>query len=396
MRVLLVSSGSGSRGGGEIFLSYLGKGLADRGHEIIMWIPKHARMDELAEKCARFARVLRADYYNTYDYRARSLSTCSNWGASRRIADEWKALRPDIIHINKQNLEDGLDLLRAARLCALPSVCTIHLTQTARYLRARAAWLRDMIARSQLRRYKGVFVTVQERRREILCGYLSERVRTTTIFNGVPRVDPAALRSLRKAKRQELGLTDDAVLVLGVGRLVAQKQPMRFLRIAQELHGRVPNSHFLWVGDGKLGDRWQEAIVSQQLDRFVSSVGWQRDVLPYFAAGDLLLHVAQFEGMPFVVIEAMAAGLACAITRELSAEIPLFNETNVLFADNIDDLARKLENRSALSRIADAGRDLVESELSLEKMIKSYEQLYLNQIEGKQKLSLYPTRVALV
>ena len=157
MRVLLVSSGSGSRGGGEIFLNYLGKGLADRGHDVLMWIPKHARMDELAEKCARFARILRTNYRNTYDYRARSLSTSLNWGASRRIADEWQAFRPDIVHINKQNLEDGLDLLRAARQCALPTVCTIHLTQTAHYLRAQAAWLRDMIARSQLRRYTEVY-----------------------------------------------------------------------------------------------------------------------------------------------------------------------------------------------------------------------------------------------
>jgi glycosyltransferase involved in cell wall biosynthesis len=387
MRVLLVSSGSGSRGGGEIFLSYLGKGLADCGHEVIMWIPKHARMDELAENCARFARILRTNYDNTYDYRARSLSTCLNWGASRRIAEEWKALRPDIVHINKQNLEDGLDLLRAARQCALPTVCTIHLTQTAHYLRAKVAWLRDMVARSQLRRYKGIFVTVQERRREILCDYLSECVRTTTIFNGVPRVDPTELRSLRMAKRQELGLTDESVLVLGIGRLVAQKQPMRFLSIATELHACVPNSHFLWVGGGKLGDQWQEAIIRHQLEGFVSLIGWQADVLPYFAAGDLLLHVAQFEGLPFVVLEAMAAGLACAVTRELSAEIPLFNEKNVLFVDDISDLARKLENRPALVQIADAGRDLVEGELSLDEMVKSYEQLYFNQIEENQNLS---------
>ena len=33
----------------------------------------------------------------------------------------------------------GLDLLRVARLCALPSICTIHLTQTASYLRAELA-----------------------------------------------------------------------------------------------------------------------------------------------------------------------------------------------------------------------------------------------------------------
>src|SRR5262249_11690772 len=172
MRILLVSSGSGSRGGGEIFLDYLGKELADRGHEVLMWIPNHPRMDELAAKCARFAFIVRANYRNTYDLPARSLSTCLNWGVSRQLAHDWVQLRPDIVHINKQNLEDGLDLLRAANRSSLPSVCTIHLTQTASYLRARGAWLRDWIARKQLKRYQGVLVAVQDQRSDMLRRFL--------------------------------------------------------------------------------------------------------------------------------------------------------------------------------------------------------------------------------
>jgi glycosyltransferase involved in cell wall biosynthesis len=376
VRILLVSSGSGSRGGGEIFIDYLGKELKERGHDIVVWMPRHPRMDELAEKCARFARIIRADYLNTYDYPARSLSTCFNWGVSRRLAREWRALRPDVIHINKQNLEDGLDLLRAARLCALPSVCTIHLTQTASYLRAKAAWLRDWIARWQLTRYKGVLVTVQERRRETLRHFLADGARTATIFNGVPRVDAGALQCVRDAKRRELGLSDSELLVLGVGRLVEQKRPFRFIRIAKDLHRSVPDAKFLWVGDGKLAKQWQKAIANEQLDRIVSCAGWQAEVLPYLLAGDLLLHVAEFEGLPFVMIEAMAAGLACAVTRELSSEIPFLTEGNVLLLDDIDDLSNKLRNRKILARVAEGGQRLVDEKLSANKMAESYEQLY--------------------
>jgi len=72
-------------------------------------------MDELADKCSRFGRVIRTDYRNTYDYAARSLATCfqsSDFAANSR---EWKGLQPDMIHLNKQNLEDGLDLLAVPR-----------------------------------------------------------------------------------------------------------------------------------------------------------------------------------------------------------------------------------------------------------------------------------------
>jgi glycosyltransferase involved in cell wall biosynthesis len=247
-----------------------------------------------------------------------------------------------------------------------------------RYLRGRAGWLRDWIARLQLSRYPGALVAVQEGRRSVLSDFLAGRVCTKTIFNGVPHVDALTLRPLREAKRRELGLGDGDLLVLGVGRLVEQKRPFLFLSIAKELHTRVRNTRFLWVGDGKLAEQWQETIMREELEDTIASAGWQADVLPYLLAGDLLLHVAEFEGLPLAVIEAMAAGLSCAVTRKFASEIPFFNEDNVLFVDDLEDLAEKLRNPSALSRVAGGGRRLVENKLSVSKMAESYEQLYLD------------------
>ena len=334
-------------------------------------------MDELASKCARFASVIRADYRNTYDHRARSLSTCLNWSVSRRIANEWRELRPDVIHINKQNLEDGLDLLQAAGRCRAPSICTIHLTQDAQYLQAKAAWLRDSIARWQLRKYSGVFVAVQQHRAEMLKAFLAGRGRVAAVCNGVPSVDTSTVRSLRAAKRQELGFSERDFLVLGVGRLVEQKRPFAFLRLAKELRDYVPQAKFLWVGDGKLAKSWQGSVTQLGLNGVVSCAGWQSDVLAYLSAADLLLHVAEFEGLPLAVVEAMASGLPCAVTRDLANEVPLFTEDNVLFVDRADELAQQIQDPWVLTRIAERGRRLVVEQLSAKKMAESYEQLYV-------------------
>jgi glycosyltransferase involved in cell wall biosynthesis len=382
MKILLVSSGSGSRGGGEIFLDYLGSELSTRGHEVVMWIPDHAYMDELAARCAHFAQIIRAHYTNTYGHAARSLATCFNDGVSRRIARDWRNLRPDVIHVNKQNLEDGLDLLRAARMSALPSICTIHLTQTARYLRAKIGWLRDWIAYWQLKRYRGTLVAVQEERRRVLADFLGNEQRTRTVFNGVPRIDADLARQLRAAKRRELGLSDSDFLVLGLGRLVKQKQPFLFLRIAKELYAKGAITRALWVGDGGLRHEWSESVARDHLDHTISCAGWQGDVTPYLLAGDLLLHVAAFEGLPFVVIEAMAAGLPCAVTRALSSEVPLFTDRNVLYADDVDGLAIRLRDRNTLAAVSRNALQLIDDKLSVSKMAASYEQLYREACAG--------------
>lgn len=382
MRILLVSSGSGSRGGGEIFLDYLGRGLADRGHEVRMWIPAHPRMDELAGRCAPFALVTRGQYRNTYDHKMRSLTTSFNWGVSARIAREWEALTPDVIHLNKQNLEDGLDLLRAVRGCRVPSVCTIHLTQTARYLRGKVPWLRDWLSHNALVKYRGVIIAVQEARRKELSDFLGDRVRTRTIFNGVPVADDSAMGDLRKAKRAELGFTDGDFLVLGLGRLVEQKRPFRFLETASDLHRNFAEAKFLWVGDGALSTQWAEWIRRRGLNSVISCAGWQKETLPFLLAGDLLLHVAEYEGLPLAILEAMAAGLPCAITRDLAAEVSMFDDDTVLFLDDSAALAECLRDRSRLRRVAQSARRLVQTKLSLRAMIESYEQVYHEVVEA--------------
>ena len=380
MKVLLVSSGSGSRGGGEIFLNYLGGALAARGHAVTTWMPAHARMDELASQCARFSRVVRAEFCNTYDYATRSLATVLNSRVSNDVARQWDALSPDVIHVNKQNLEDGLDLLRAARVSGRPSVCTIHLTQTARYLRARGAPLRDLVAWWELRKFAGDYVAVQDTRRDELSSFLGSDARTRTIFNGVPPVDLSRMPALRSAMRAELNVPDGQLLVVGVGRLVPQKRPLVFLEMAKRLHEQHPQARFVWVGDGELSGEWQAAVARNGLSGVVSCTGWKSDVRPYLAAADLLLHTAEFEGLPFAMIEAMSMGVPCAISRSVASELPFLDARNAVVYDDPGQLEHLLARPQALREVGDAARALMNERFSDHAMAASYEELYAGQM----------------
>src|SRR5688572_18338599 len=150
MKILLASSSSGSRGGGELYLLYLGRALAERGHTPVLWASIHPRMDELAKGFSAFGRVTRCEYTKTYDRRLRSIGAFLDKAASRRALGSWEKIGADVIHLNKQNLEDGLDLLSALATIGAPNLCTIHLTQSARYLKAVFARARDSVSRHVL------------------------------------------------------------------------------------------------------------------------------------------------------------------------------------------------------------------------------------------------------
>jgi glycosyltransferase involved in cell wall biosynthesis len=384
MKILLASSSSGSRGGGELYLLYLGRALAERGHEPMLWASTHPRMDELADGFARFGAVHRGAYTNTYDRPLRSLASYADRASARCVADSWRTTGAEFIHLNKQNLEDGLDLLAAARLTDAPSLCTIHLTQSARYLRAVFAPLRDAVARRALARYPGLLVTVLEQRRHDLADFVGPAPRLRMIPNGVPLFDLTQRARLRVEQRTTLGFATEEKVIIAVGRLVPQKQPLAFLEQARLISAAHPQARFVWVGDGALAGEWDARVRELGLSRVVQRLPWQSDVLPLLFAADVFLHVAEFEGLPLAILEAMSAGLPCAIAAHLLAEMPFFGPHDVLPVSPDAAWATALEDPARLATLGQRARRLVEESFSFASMAGSYEALYRETLGHRQ------------
>ena len=381
MKVLLVSTSSGSRGGGELSLLYLGRALRARGHEVLLWMSRHERMDELAAKFGSVGLVVRSEYQNTYDRRTRSFGAWLDGGTARRVAKEWRDIGADIIHLNKQNLEDGLDLLAAARLTRTPAVAMIHITQSASYLRAEFAELRDAIARTALRRFRGLLVTTPGSRERELRAFLRDPVNVCTVPNGVPIPGVDLLSDARAAKRRELSVADGELLILAVGRMVPQKRPLLFLEIAARMRAKIPNARFIWVGDGATSAAWDEFVAQHDLGEFVQRLPWQHEVTPLLAAADVFMHVAEFEGLAFAILEAMAAGVPCAIAPNLLTEMPFLNTETAIAIDDADTWMNILTARQKLEAIGRAGRRVAEENFSYESMAACYEAVYLAELE---------------
>ena len=384
MKILLASSSSGSRGGGELYLLYLGRALAERGHEVSLWASSHPRMSELAESFAAFGKVHRSEYANTYDRPLRSVASYVDRAAAARVAQAWVSTGADLVHINKQNLEDGLDLLVAAGRLGTPSLCTIHLSQSARYLRAVLAPLRDWVSQRALRKYEGLLVTVLENRRRDLEEFVGPTPRIRVIPNGVPIFDLSRRAEIRDQKRRELGFSDELVII-AVGRLVPQKRPLAFLQQAKLVSERVPSARFIWVGEGILSEEWDRRVAELGIAEIVSRLPWQRDVLPVLFAADLFLHVAEFEGLPLAILEAMSAGLPCAIAENLLAEMPFFGPEDVLRVNSNASWAGALLDQGALAKLGARARRIAEERFSFGAMAANYEELYRETLERENR-----------
>lgn len=376
MKILLVSSSSGSRGGGEKFLLQLGRGLQQTGHEVLVWASNHARMDELCAEFAAIGAVHRAPYCNTYDHRTRTLATLCNPGTVRRIAAEWSELKVDLIHLNKQNLEDGLDLMRAADQLSIPSLCTVHLTQTARELGARWGLLRDVTSRMVLLHYRGPLVAVEESRCRALNDFLGGGAAVHTIENGVAPFDDSSRAALGTALRAELGWSAEEYVFCSVGRMVAQKRPLLFVDVALKWLAKNPQARFLWIGDGPLAGAWDERVAAAGAGKQIRRLPWQASSTPGLAAANVYVHTAAYEGLPFALLEAMSARLPCLVVDDLAAAMPGLRKGEVIpFRGDCGFSTSDLEPKR-LQAAAAMGHAAVEERFSQSQMTKRYEDLY--------------------
>jgi glycosyltransferase involved in cell wall biosynthesis len=162
-----------------------------------------------------------------------------------------------------------------------------------------------------MRRADRIVAVADALRREVVRTFRVPSARVVTIPNGV---DPARLVPTRgrEAVRAELGLAPDAPVLLSLGALVWEKDPMTQLEVAERIRRVDPRAVLLMVGDGPMRGEVEAAIAARGPDGPVRLLGTREDVADVLAASDALLFASCSEGMAATVIEAGMAGLPVA------------------------------------------------------------------------------------
>jgi glycosyltransferase involved in cell wall biosynthesis len=119
----------------------------------------------------------------------------------------------------------------------------------------------------------------------------------------------------RKAVRLQLGVADDVLLVGYVGRMAAHKGQELFLRSMKELQSNGITFHACFVGDGPNCEFIKNLVERLELEEWVVFTGVVDNVEDYLRSFDALVLLSSHEGMPNVILEAMAAGLPVMATN---------------------------------------------------------------------------------
>lgn len=164
----------------------------------------------------------------------------------------------------------------------------------------------------------------------------------------------------KRAARERMGVPAEAFLVGGMGRLAAEKN---FVIVA-ELARRLPEMDFVIAGEGPDRCRIEAALAEKEVAGRVRLLGSVSDRPAFYRSLDVFLLPSVFEGLPMVLLEAMAARVPVLASRLEGIAGALREDAEGMLAQagNVEEFSQKLawlkdhpEERAVLA-IAAEGR----------------------------------------
>lgn len=290
------------------------------------------------------------------------------WKLGRLLARYPRA----IVHSHGYKPDVLLAALRAPRRFGCLATCHSWYSDT---LRMRFV---ERLDKRLLRGFDHVIAVSDEIQGELLASGLAPG-RISIIDNGisVPARDPDA----RSSVRQEFGLRPDERVIVQIGRIARSKRNDLLLEAVARLVAEMP-AKILFVGEGPERQALQERARDLGIASQVVFCGYRDDVHRLICAADVFALTSNKEGLPIVVLEAMALG--CPIVSTAVGAVPSALDSgangSLVPIDDLDALTRALaESLSAPSvareKAGRARRTFLER-FSRDTMGKRYLRLY--------------------
>jgi glycosyltransferase involved in cell wall biosynthesis len=210
------------------------------------------------------------------------------------------------------------------------------------------------------------------------------RERCHVVYNAIDTGDYRRRRSVAEAKR-ELGVPADARLIGAVGRLSPEKGFDLLIRAVVQLRQAGQPLHLWIVGEGDARADLERLIGELGCGEYVRLLGHVADPKQFYEAMDVFALSSIREGLPNVVLEAMAMETPVVATR--TAGVPMLVEDGqsglLVEPGSVQALAeglkRLLGDPGLAERLAIAGRQRVEEKFSfsrrMEKVVRIYDQV---------------------
>jgi glycosyltransferase involved in cell wall biosynthesis len=230
-------------------------------------------------------------------------------------------------------------------------------------------------------RYFGRIVAVSEGVREDMLKYKVSGKKIRVIDNGID-LGRFKREISTENVRKEFGLNGDSKIIGTIGSLGHEKAHSNLLKAAKGVIETHKSVRFLIVGDGPLREYLREEAVSLGVENNIVFTGYRKDIPELLSVMDIFVLPSIKEGLPMVLLEAMAAKKPVIATRVGAVpKVITHNESGLLIEPgNTKELKQSImeliSNNSKAVQLSQRGYQEVKTNFSSEVMAGEYMSLY--------------------
>jgi glycosyltransferase involved in cell wall biosynthesis len=309
MKILVLHGTSDLYGSGKILLSAV-DALILNGHTAIVLLSEEGPLSEAMRNAGADVRIVRLGILRKKYF--------TPVGFFNRL----KVLRLAYIAIKKIYAEEHIDLIYSNTTTVLIGAIFAKLNHV------QHIWhVHEMIVQPKFMFYVNGFFLQHFGQRIIAVSHAVKKhwisfvdeTKITVIHNGI---DTSPFENTKGNLKQELGISDNVLLIGMIGRVNIFKGQEYFLEIAHLLNTQYDNVEFVLVGDAYRGyeylyERIDNLIRAKRIRNIVHNLGYRKDIPNIIKSLNILILPSQLpDSFPTVILEAMAAAVPVVATEQ--------------------------------------------------------------------------------
>lgn len=201
-----------------------------------------------------------------------------------------------------------------------------------------------------------------------------------TIYNGVNLKKFKYHSSARKEINLELGLNPEIKIILAVGRFNKQKNYPNLLKAVKIVKEKFNFPFLLLIaGDGELRSNIEELIGDLELNDSVILLGRRSDIPNLMSACDVFVLSSDYEGLPTVLIEAIACEAHVVSTDVSGAREIIYKYGKIVPINDSLALANNIFTTLEFSNKNKEGAEYIQSKFDLDIISGKWLEIYLNE-----------------
>jgi len=339
-------------------------------------IPENDTIDEVSVYYPRYIRIPGKWFH--------SLSCYSMHSRIKKVVDSIiKGFKPHIIHTHGVT-PTGYVGLRLKNRYKLPYVCSLRGSDIHTYPRNGKL---SMHLTKQVISGADQLVSVSDDLKKIACTIAKPKREIQVIYNGCDLNTFFYNEEDRRKIRNELNILGNEKVIIFVGNISRNKGIFELIESFMKLKQIYLDLHLILVGLGPDYKAIQNIISSNGLNRKIHLAGSKphNEIPHWLSAADIFVLPSYNEGLPNVVLEAMACGLpVVATTAGGIPEAIEDGESGILINKKDTESLKKaieylLKNEVVAKKMGNNGRRIVEHKFSwkqnVDQVIKIYKEL---------------------